>query len=145
MTKSKLSSKPHRTDRQPHNRPKPGADKPVGRKGRSIGANGRAGPEPVKRGERSAAGPSKKELVLDLLSRTEGATIATIGQATDWQPHSVRGFLSSVVRKRLGLDLQSDRSEGGERVYRLTADQAAKPESTPAARAQNGRTRSAGA
>jgi hypothetical protein len=62
---------------------------------------------------------SKAALVLELLKRTTGATIAELTEATQWQTHSVRGFLSSTVHKKLGLPLISHRDEGGRRVYRI--------------------------
>jgi uncharacterized protein DUF3489 len=63
-------------------------------------------------------GNSKQDHVLDLLRAPRGATIETITQATGWQSHSVRGFLAGVVRKKLGLTLQSEKTNG-ERMYRI--------------------------
>ena len=56
-----------------------------------------------------------------MLHSKQGATIATMMEATGWQPHSVRGFLTAVVRKKLGLSLVSEKT-GEERVYRIVAN-----------------------
>jgi hypothetical protein len=61
---------------------------------------------------------SKKARIIAMLRARGGATIEAMALAAKWQPHSVRGFLAGVVRKKLGLTLVSAESENG-RVYRI--------------------------
>src|SRR5260221_10007361 len=68
---------------------------------------------------RPAARPDTKHArVIAMLRKPAGVTIAAIMTATDWQQHSVRGFLAGVVRKKLGLNLVSEQTDKG-RIYRI--------------------------
>jgi len=62
---------------------------------------------------------SKKAQVIELLRRPEGASLQALCEATGWQAHSVRGFLSGTLGKKLGLQVESTKRENGERAYRL--------------------------
>ena len=62
---------------------------------------------------------SKKAIVLEMLRRKEGATLAEIMEATSWQAHSVRGFISGTITKKLGLSVESTKRDDGVRVYKL--------------------------
>ncbi|HOQ47735.1 MAG TPA: DUF3489 domain-containing protein [Bryobacteraceae bacterium] len=62
---------------------------------------------------------SKKAIVLEMLRRAEGATLADIQSATGWQPHSVRGFISGALGKKMGLTVESFKTPEGARAYRI--------------------------
>lgn len=70
------------------------------------------------RASSSRSGATKHDRVLKLLRAKAGTTIAAIMKVTGWQPHSVRGFLTGVVKKKLELNLTSEKTSSG-RVYRI--------------------------
>ena len=63
--------------------------------------------------------PSKASICIGFLSRKEGASIAELQKATGWQPHSVRGFLSSKIKKAAELKLTSEKAPDGVRRYHV--------------------------
>jgi hypothetical protein len=86
-----------------HAKPKTGA-KPASKKASKTGTEPRAG--------------SKKAKVLDMMRRANGATLAEIQKATEWQAHTVRGFIS-IAAKKLSLKIESTKRENGDREYRI--------------------------
>src|ERR1700722_14831190 len=62
---------------------------------------------------------SKKSEVIDLMRRSQGATLAEIMELTGWQAHTVRGFVSGTLIKKLSLSVESFRSDEKERTYRV--------------------------
>ena len=93
-------------------RPKKGAKKATkAAKEAKLKAAGNAAAAPREGG--------KKQIVLDLLRRKDGATMAEIAKATDWQNHSIRGFISGNLTKKMGLVVESTKNSQGERTYRV--------------------------
>ena len=64
---------------------------------------------------------SKQAQVIAMLSRPEGATVPQICAATGWQAHTVRGTFAGAFKKKLGLEITSEKTKGSDRVYRLVA------------------------
>ena len=62
---------------------------------------------------------SKREQVLQLLKRPNGATLDDIVSATGWQRHTVRGFIAGTLKTKLGLEVESFKTGAGERSYRV--------------------------
>ena len=92
-------------------------------------AKTKAAPKKEAKAGRKAAKPARKEAsapraeskgaqILELIGRPKGASLAEIQKATDWQAHSVRGFLSTAAKKH-GLKIESTKTEAGDRVYQV--------------------------
>jgi hypothetical protein len=83
-------------------------------------ARARAGKKAA-RPERKASAPraeSKGAKIIDMIGRAKGATLAEIMKATDWQAHSVRGFIS-IAAKKHSINIESSKNEAGDRVYKI--------------------------
>ncbi|MGV8822724.1 DUF3489 domain-containing protein [Methylibium petroleiphilum] len=94
---------------------------------RSRGSKPAARPAAKAPARRKAAAPapaavatgSKQSQLIALLRSAPGATLPQMTELTGWQPHTVRGTISGVLRKKLGLSVACEASESGVRVYRI--------------------------
>jgi len=91
------------------------------------GANTKAAPKKEAKAKKAAKpakrttaprAESKGAQIIEMIGRAKGATLAEIVKATDWQAHSVRGFLSTAAKKNR-IKIESSKNEGGERVYSI--------------------------
>jgi hypothetical protein len=121
-------------DQKPEKKPDAAAQKPrvasgQGKSGKKATPAKKASkaPKPAKapkatKGEKktgAAREGSKTATVLALVQRAKGATLAEIMEATSWQAHSVRGFISGTMTKKMGLKVDSTKREDGTRVYSI--------------------------
>ena len=98
--------------------PKKGSAKSNATSRRKITSAAANAKKPLKVDEPKVERATKQERVLTMLSQPEGASIAQMMQATDWQQHSVRGFLAGTVKRKLGFSLTSVKPNDGVRRYR---------------------------
>ena len=104
----------------------PGKQAPKGHKkavtSRQRGRMAKSGKQ-ARRAEKAvtAREGSKAAQILELLKRPGGATLQQIMKVSQWQPHSVRGFISGMLRKKMGLAVESTKGEDGQRTYSLEA------------------------
>ena len=99
-------------------KPRVGASK--GKSGKKATPAKKNAKAPKKAKPATADGPregSKTEQVLELLKRPGGATMKELMKATGWLPHSVRGFLSGTIGKKMGRKVESTKGEDGNRIY----------------------------
>ena len=102
--KSAAAASPAMADTKPSGAPKRGqADRPAGPTKKAA---------PPERGTKTAK-------ILALLKRPGGASLQQLRKATGWQAHSVRGFLSGTLKKKMGLRVTSTKVLDGDRTYRI--------------------------
>jgi hypothetical protein len=128
MTTTIAEAKEHTPATGSAGEPKPphkatvGAQKPAGAPTQAKSANNKA---PAKKASKAQKkGPptrqgSKTARIIALLEKPNGATLATLMTATGWQAHSVRGFISGTLGKKMGLAVKSAKRQDGGRVYSI--------------------------
>jgi hypothetical protein len=62
---------------------------------------------------------TKQDLLIQLLKRAEGATLIQMSQATGWQVHTIRGAMAGALKKKLRLNISSEKAPGADRIYRI--------------------------
>ena len=107
---------------------------PRTRPAKQLKSNTRKSTQPA---SRLSGRTTKHDRVLGLLQAKGGTTIAAISKVTGWQPHSVRGFFAGVVKKKLGLTLETEKSKSG-RIYRIVRAKTSAPSPSALGTAEQG-------
>ena len=81
-------------------------------------AHGPATPATPAQGRKTREG-TKQALIIAMLGRPEGASIAEIAEASGWLSHTIRGMIAGSLKKKLGLAIATDKVEGRGRVYKI--------------------------
>ena len=97
----------------------PAIDRPSGKRKPAEAAQAAAIDEEKPRKEPTVRKDSKQAQLIAMLRRAKGASIAEIVEALEWLPHTVRGAIAGALKKKLGLDVVSEKSERRGRVYRI--------------------------
>jgi hypothetical protein len=84
----------------------------------TAGTETASGADPAPKGRTPREG-TKQAALIAMLRAPEGATIAEVAAATGWQPHTVRGAIAGALKKKLGLEVTSEKVDGRGRVYRI--------------------------
>lgn len=115
-----LASEPKATTKPNARAQKPRVAPSKGKATKNTTSGKKAAKAPKKAIEAKADGPregSKTEQVLELLKRPGGTTMKELMKATGWLPHSIRGFLSGTIGKKMGRKVESTKGEDGNRAY----------------------------
>jgi DNA-binding NarL/FixJ family response regulator len=97
----------------------PARDRPSDKRKPAKAAQAAAIVETKPRKEPTVRKDSKQAQLIAMLRRAKGATIAEIAEALEWQPHTVRGAIAGALKKKLGLEVVSEKTERRGRVYRI--------------------------
>jgi uncharacterized protein DUF3489 len=121
MTKAKSKPKPASRTNESKTKSRNGVERTTARASRRLKPVSTAAHQQLRsESQPIARRQSKKAHIIAMLRSPDGATIEAMARAANWQPHSIRGFLAGVVRKKFGLTLVSADSKNGRRIYQIT-------------------------
>ncbi len=113
MTSDQAASVLNTAEQQSAAEPKP--------RKKSAGAHRKKNARTKRARQSQSNGRSKTAKILALLKRPNGASLEQLQKATGWQPHSVRGFLSGAIKKKMGLRVRSEKPADGVRTYHVVS------------------------